>query len=189
MLGDVLPRLCPRCAHFAADACAPRRGVPPCAAPASRCLTIEGVGAARDHHVACSRGERGLHAIRAASHRWVLTLAEWLSHRVQSGKHAILGDDSRCRCAQPHLDGSRDPICAQRRRMTCVAAPRAAVPNTTCAGSAVATVPFIASGVFMLLPGWPCAGGLACAAARALRLADAGTLRQAGACVRRGSCA
>jgi hypothetical protein len=73
--------------------------------------------------------------------------------------------------------------------MTCVAAPRAAVPNTASAGSAVAASPLIASGPIVLLSGRPCADGLACAAARALRLADARTLRQADACSRRWACA
>jgi hypothetical protein len=73
--------------------------------------------------------------------------------------------------------------------MKCVAAPRAAVPNTASAGSAVATAPLIASGLIVLLLGRPCAGGLACAAACALRQADARTLRQADAWARHSSCA
>jgi hypothetical protein len=92
-------------------------------------------------------------------------------------------------CAQCHLAGTTDLFQPQRCRRTCVAAPRAEVPNTTCAGSAVAASPLIASGLIMLLSGRPCAVGLACAAARALRLADARTLRHSNACPRRWACA
>ncbi len=162
--------------------------VPPCAAPAPRCLSTVAVGAAHAHTAACSRGERGLHAVRAASCRWVLALDRRAPRHVQTSECVkpcdyALGGVERCQLA-----GTRVPHSSQRRRRTCVAAQRAAVPNTTCAGCTVAASPLIASGLNMLLPGRPCAVGLACAAARALRLADARTLRQVDACSRRWAC-
>jgi hypothetical protein len=163
--------------------------VPPCAAPASRCLTTVAVGAAHAHTAACSRGERGLHAGRAASRRWVLTLDQCAPRHVQTSECAKPCDYALGGCARCQLAGTRVPHSSQRRRRTCVAAPRAEVPNTTCAGSAVAASPLIASGLIMLLLRRPCAVRLACAAARALRLADARTLRQADACSRRWACA
>jgi hypothetical protein len=187
MRADELPRLCSRCAHFAAEACAPRRGVPPCAAPASRCLTTASVGAARDHHVACSHGERGLPAIRAASRRWVLALDRCAPHHVQSQEPLKRRGCGLRGCAECHLAGTEDLFPTQRRCVSCVAAPRAAVPNIASAGSAVATAPLIAYGRFMLLPGRPRTGGLACAAVRALQQADARTLRQTNARWRRCS--
>jgi hypothetical protein len=189
MRADVLPGLRLRCARFAVDACAPCQAVPPCAARAVRCLLTVAVGAAHAHTAACSRGERGLHAGRAASRRWVLTLDQCAPRHVQTSECAKPCDYALGGCARCQLAGTRVPHSSQRRLRTCVAAQRAAVPNTTCAGSDVAASLLIASGLIMLLPGRPCAVGLACAAARALRQADARTLRQADACSRRCSCA
>ena len=162
------------------------RAVPPCAAPTVRCLITAAVGAAHAHNATCSRGKRGLITVRAATRRWVLALVRCAPRRAQSTKRGSRQCCGVSGCARCLVAGIRVPHSPQRRRRTCVAAPLAAVPNTASAGFAATTAPLIASGLMKLVPGRPCAGGLACASTRALRLADARTLRQADAWARRG---